>query len=162
VVFGPWLGFFGGLCGALLSAALTFWIGRRARRGRIRQLVGPRLNRISRSLTRSGVRGVIAVRLLPVASFTAVNLVAGASRLRPWEFLVGTFIGLLPGFIALSILGNRIEVALRSPSVGNVILLVLTAVVIIVLGLAVNRWLRQRGSRPGRAKIAQGRGPEQA
>jgi phospholipase D1/2 len=151
MVFGPWLGFAYGLCGAVLSAALTFWIGRRAGRQRVRRLVEPRVNRISRSLTRSGVLGVVAVRLLPVASFTAVNLVAGASRLRPWEFVVGTVIGLLPSFIALTVLGNRIAVALDSPRIGSVILLVVTALSIAALGFAVSRWLKRRGHRPGRA-----------
>ena len=151
IVFGPWLGFCCGLCGAMLSAALTFWIGRRAGRRRVRALVGSRGNRISRGLTRSGVLGVVAIRLLPVASFTVVNLVAGASRLRRWELLLGTFIGLLPGFITLTVLGNRIEVALRSPSLASVILLVLTALFIVVLGLAVNRWLKKRTRRPAGA-----------
>jgi len=152
IVFGPWMGFCAGLCGAILSATLTFWIGRRAGRRRVRQLVGPRVNRISRGLTRSGVLGVVAVRLLPVASFTAVNLVAGASRVRPWEFLVGTFIGLLPGFIALTVLGTRVEVALRSPSLGSVVPLVLTAVAIVALGFAVSRWLKKRGRSPAKAR----------
>ncbi|MBN2576260.1 MAG: VTT domain-containing protein [Deltaproteobacteria bacterium] len=151
VVFGPWLGFVGGLCGAMLSAASTFWIGRGVGRGRVRWLVGSRVNRISRSLAQRGLLGVIAVRLLPVAAFTAVNLVAGASRVRAWEFLLGTFIGLLPGFIALTVLGGRIEGALRAPSMATVWPLVLTAVVIVALGFAASRWLRKRGRRLARA-----------
>jgi phosphatidylserine/phosphatidylglycerophosphate/cardiolipin synthase-like enzyme/uncharacterized membrane protein YdjX (TVP38/TMEM64 family) len=144
IVFGPVAGFCYSLCGAVLSAAVAFWIGRRIGRRTVRRLAGTRVNRVSRGLARGGILGVVAIRLLPVAPYTVVNLVAGASHLRLWEFLVGTVIGLLPGLLALTALGDRIEAALRAPSVGSVILLVATAVSVLALAIAVNRWLGKR------------------
>jgi uncharacterized membrane protein YdjX (TVP38/TMEM64 family) len=54
---------------------------------------------------------------VPVAPFTVVNLVAGASDIRFRDFLVGTIIGLLPGLIALTLLGYQISELLTEPSV---------------------------------------------
>jgi uncharacterized membrane protein YdjX (TVP38/TMEM64 family) len=53
---------------------------------------------------------------VPVAPFTVVNLVAGASDIRFRDFLVGTIIGLLPGLIALTLLGYQISELLTEPS----------------------------------------------
>ena len=39
-------------------------------------MLGPRLNRVRRSIARRGVMAIAAVRMLPVAPFTLVNLVA--------------------------------------------------------------------------------------
>jgi uncharacterized membrane protein YdjX (TVP38/TMEM64 family) len=53
---------------------------------------------------------------VPVAPFTVVNLVAGASDIRFRDFLLGTIIGLLPGLIALTLLGYQISELLTEPS----------------------------------------------
>jgi phosphatidylserine/phosphatidylglycerophosphate/cardiolipin synthase-like enzyme/uncharacterized membrane protein YdjX (TVP38/TMEM64 family) len=146
VVFGPVAGPAYGLVGALLSAWLSFWLGRRLGRRTVRRMAGSRVNRISRGLARGGVLGVVAVRLLPVAPFTVVNLVAGASHLRAWEFVVGTAIGLLPGLLALTVLGDRLAAALRHPSWTSVLLLAATAVAVVAVALLVRQWLRKRGA----------------
>ena len=52
--------------------------------------MGPRLNRIRRGIVRRGVLAVAAVRLVPIAPFTVVNLVAGASRIPLLDFVLGT------------------------------------------------------------------------
>ena len=146
VVFGPVSGPMYGLVGALLSAWLSFWLGRRLGRRTVRRMAGSRVNRISRGLARGGVLGVVAVRLLPVAPYTVVNLVAGASHLRAWEFIVGTGVGLLPGLLALTVLGDRLAAALRDPSLPSVLVLLVTAAAVVVIALLVGRWLKRRGT----------------
>jgi hypothetical protein len=42
--------------------------------------MGPRLHRVRRSIAERGVLAVAAIRLVPIAPFTLVNLVAGASK----------------------------------------------------------------------------------
>jgi hypothetical protein len=52
---------------------------------------------------RRGVFAVVAIRFLPVAPFTMVNIVLGAARIKLWHFVLGTAIGLTPGFLARSL-----------------------------------------------------------
>ena len=40
-----------------------------------------------------------AVRLVPVAPFTIVNLLAGAGHVRFRDFMIGTAVGMTPGII---------------------------------------------------------------
>jgi SNARE associated Golgi protein len=77
-------------------------------------LVGPRLSRIRNSLARRGVLAVATVRMVPLAPFTLVNVVAGASQIRLTDYLAGTALGMAPGLIALSALGHQILSAVAS------------------------------------------------
>ena len=86
---------------------------------------------------------VVAIRFLPVAPFTMVNLVLGAVRIKLWHFVIGTTIGLTPGFCALSIFGDRLSETLRHPHVLNFLLLGLVATVLILGGA----WLVRRVQR---------------
>jgi phosphatidylserine/phosphatidylglycerophosphate/cardiolipin synthase-like enzyme/uncharacterized membrane protein YdjX (TVP38/TMEM64 family) len=115
IVFGPVQGAVYALCGALLSALVTYAIGRKLGRSTVRRLAGPRLNTVSRKLARRGLLAVVLVRLVPVAPYTVVNLVAGASHIRLGDFLLGTLIGLLPGVLGTVVFVDRIVATVREP-----------------------------------------------
>jgi phospholipase D1/2 len=114
--FGPWLGLLYAAAGALASSLATYLLGARLGKNALRTLVGPRLNRVARRVRDKGVLTMATVRMVPVAPFTIVNLVAGASGIRFVDFVAGTLLGLLPGLIVLSSLGNQIFYALSNPS----------------------------------------------
>jgi len=114
--FGPWLGFAYALVGALASAALTYGIGAMMGRDALQNILGRRLTDIRNKIARQGILAVAAIRLVPVAPFTLVNLVAGASGIGFTHYLVGTVLGLLPGLVLMSLLGSQIMRIIASPS----------------------------------------------
>ena len=88
---------------------------------------------------------MITARLLPLGPFTIVNLIAGASRIRLRDFVLGSFLGLLPGVCAVTVLKDRLQGAMRDPTPTNVATLVGAGLV--VLGAVL--WTRHRfGSGP--------------
>lgn len=143
-VFGPLLGILYSLAGLLFAAAVTFGAGRMLGRRTVRRMAGSRLNKISRRLARGGILGVVLVRVLPVAPFTIVNLVGGASHLRFRAFAGGTAIGMLPGLLALNVLSDRLMHALRAPSPASISALGAVAGAVVVAGLLLSRWLRRK------------------
>lgn len=104
------------LAGSLASAMLSYFLGRRFGTRRLRRLDGKATERLTRMLKKSGVLGIATLRLLPVAPYTAVNLVAGAARVSPFAFAAGTFLGLLPGNVLMTIFGHQLRAVLRDPS----------------------------------------------
>jgi phospholipase D1/2 len=119
--FGPWLGFAYSAVGALLSALISFMIGAMIGREALTSVLGPRLNRIRREVRNRGVIAVAVVRLVPVAPFGVINLVAGASKIRLLDFTLGTAIGMLPGIAVMAALGHQITLVLTRPSLEAVI-----------------------------------------
>jgi uncharacterized membrane protein YdjX (TVP38/TMEM64 family) len=115
VVFGPVLGAVYALAGSLLSGLTTYTIGRKLGRETVRRLAGERLNAISRKLAERGLFAVVLVRIMPVAPYSIVNIVAGASHIGLRDFLLGTAIGLLPGILAIVVFVDRIVASVRDP-----------------------------------------------
>lgn len=118
-VFGGWTGALLAGGGALASAVVTYFIGRQLGAGMIRRFIGPRINRIRRGLASQGIVTVATVRLVPLAPFTFVNLVAGAAGVRIVDYVVGTAIGLMPGLIVLTALGRQIVDMISQPSLAS-------------------------------------------
>ena len=74
---------------------------------------------------RRGVFAIAAIRLVPIAPFTIINLAAGASAIRLSDYLAGTLLGMLPGLVALSALGHQMVRIVSNPTAGEAGLLAL-------------------------------------
>ncbi|WP_407183147.1 VTT domain-containing protein [Bradyrhizobium centrosematis] len=122
---GPWLGFATAMTGVLLSAFVLFAIGRVLGRERLQQLLGRRAARIQQRVVGKGILAVVVIRMIPIAPFSLVNVVAGASTLPLRDFLVGTLLGMMPGILAMAVLGAQIADLARNASWGNLLLLAL-------------------------------------
>src|SRR6185503_9005646 len=116
IEFGPWVGVAYASLGIMLAAAANYFVGRGMSRSTVRRFAGERLSRISEILKRRGVVAVTAVRVVPVAPFPVIGLVAGAIRVRLSHYLLGTLFGMLPGAIATTVFGDQLTAALRDPS----------------------------------------------
>lgn len=121
--FGPALGITYAAAGSLASAVVTFAIGVAIGRDTLRTVIGPRLKRIQRRIVSGGVLAIAAIRLIPIAPFTVVNLVAGASEIRIGPFIAGTVLGMAPGWLVMSALGHQIMRIISGPSAADIALL---------------------------------------
>ncbi|HXV80555.1 MAG TPA: VTT domain-containing protein [Candidatus Binatia bacterium] len=144
LVFDTFLGFFYALCGSVFGAVVSFWLGRMIGRDTVRHLAGPRLNELSHRLARRGLLATLLLRLVPVAPFTVVNLVAGASHIRFSEFAAGTVIGMTPGILALTVFSDRLLALLRDPSPIALTILGLVTATFIGASIALRYWLKRR------------------
>jgi phospholipase D1/2 len=144
ILFSPLAAICLSLGGSIASAVLTFALGHWLGRDTIRTFAGGRLNKISKVIARKGLIAVGALRLVPIAPFTLINLVAGASHIRFRDYLLGTLCGMLPGIVGLTLLTDRIKAALLEPGFWNGFLLVLA---ILAVGLG-GCYLKRRLSKP--------------
>lgn len=150
LTFGPLEGILYSHIGATLSALLAFAIGQGMGRQTIRQLAGSWLNHLSRRLGKRGLLAVILLRVIPVAPFTVVNLVAGASHIRLRDFLLGTVIGLLPGMLALSAFVDGLLRTLQQPGWRTVVWLLAVIAIIMLGAYLLRRGLSYRSIQKGR------------
>ena len=142
VAYGPMAGFGCAMAGAMLGAAASYGIGRFLGREVVQRLGGERINRLSQRLASRGLLAVVAVRLLPVAPFAVVNMVAGASHIRLRDLLLGTLIGISPGTLAMTLFVDQITAALRHPTPLTFVWAGLTMLLIVVGLWAMQGWLR--------------------
>ncbi len=115
-VFGPIWGPIYGILGALLSSATMFGVGKLLGNAGLKKIGGPKVDAVDQKLKSSGIVGVAAIRMLPIAPFSLVNLVAGISSIGLFQFLMGTFLGMFPPMIAKGLVGDSITQIFRNPS----------------------------------------------
>ena len=116
------------LAGSLVSASLSYWLGRIVGRVPLRYLSGPRMSKLRAELRRRAFRATIAARLLPLGNFTAINLLAGALYVPFGAFFRGNLVGLLPGISGSALFASQLEQSVREPSAGNLLLLLLCGI----------------------------------
>ena len=141
VAFNTKLGVVYALTGILLSAEVTYFAGRLVHRDTVRRIAGTRLNRVSEILRRRGLIAITALRMVPLAPFVVLGLVAGAVRVKLWHFSLGTLLGMLPGTATTIVLGDQIETALRDPGEINYWPVAAAVLFLIAAALAVRKWL---------------------
>ncbi|MBN2033276.1 MAG: VTT domain-containing protein [Deltaproteobacteria bacterium] len=152
MIYAPVWGAFYAWSGCLLSALTTFLVGSKVGKQMVRKLAGKRLNRLSRQMAKQGVLTVAIIRNIPVAPFTIVNLIAGASHIRLKDYLIGTALGMLPGILAVTLFADRLLHTIKNPGWINGSIAAVIAIALIVGNL----WLTKRLS--GVKRKDEGRG----
>lgn len=138
------------LLGSLCAGTVYYALGRRYGEQRLQRLQIDRVDQIVEHLQRSGLPGLVLLRLLPIAPYTVVNLMLGAVGIGLPRFLIGTFLGLLPGSLAATAFGHQLERLISDPSWqdGALLALVLAAAVAVLFALRrlAERWLDDDGN----------------
>jgi uncharacterized membrane protein YdjX (TVP38/TMEM64 family) len=147
VAFGPLSGFVCAMVGAQVGAVFSYALGVMLGRDIVRKLGGERVNHISQKLADRGLLAVIAVRMVPVAPFAIVNMIAGASHIRLRDLLLGTLLGMAPGTLGIALFMETILDAMRTPNVNSGIAVVLTVLLIGAGIWAARVWLRRTEKR---------------
>ncbi|HEX2139938.1 MAG TPA: VTT domain-containing protein [Woeseiaceae bacterium] len=139
MMLGPLVGFATAMTCGMASAWTGYlaggWTGAEA----IRNVSGRTFRRIYRGLQSQGFVAVTALRMVPVAPFTVVNMVMGAAHVRPRAYLAGTALGLLPGVFVMTMVGDRLRELWQNPDPMNILWFALVAVLWIGLAFALQR-----------------------
>ena len=93
--------------GATLAATIAFFLARTVLRKRIERTVAhhPKFAAVDRAIAREGPKIVVLVRLAAVFPFLFMNYAFGLTGIRPLQYIVATFIGILPATVAFVSLG---------------------------------------------------------
>lgn len=134
MVFGPFQGFLCALAGGMASGWAGYLAGRWTGAKSIRNMSGRTFRAVYRGLQKQGIVTVAALRMVPIAPFTVVNMVMGAAGVRTKVYLAGTALGLVPGIFVLTMLGDRLREVWRDPHAMNVVWFCM--VIVLWLGLA--------------------------
>lgn len=102
-VFDPFTAILYCLAGVTLGGLLGFMGGRLLGQNRLPRKLQEKLKRFDSVSRVRGVVSVAAVRHIPIAPFTVVNVMLGASGISFGSFIFGTLLGMAPGIIAIAL-----------------------------------------------------------
>jgi uncharacterized membrane protein YdjX (TVP38/TMEM64 family) len=105
-LFGPLLGGALALGSMVVGAVIVFLACRTAFGDWAAHRAGPTIARIEAGFARDAFAYLLALRLMPVAPFFAVNLAAGLARVRLSSFVLATLVGAAPSAFIFATLGS--------------------------------------------------------
>jgi uncharacterized membrane protein YdjX (TVP38/TMEM64 family) len=143
IAFGPWLGLAYALSGACLGAVISYGIGSHLGHDALCRLAGERANLLSSRLGKRGILSVIVIRMIPIAPFAIVNMIAGSTHIRLGDFIIGSLLGMIPGGLVIALLGDQIAEMTLSTQ-GSVILASAVLLMVIAGWIAIKIWLRRQ------------------
>jgi phosphatidylserine/phosphatidylglycerophosphate/cardiolipin synthase-like enzyme/uncharacterized membrane protein YdjX (TVP38/TMEM64 family) len=143
--------------GSMAGAGFGYGIGRMMGAPMVRRLLGRRARSAVRALVGRGIVPMLTLRILPLAPFTLVNVLAGAFHVRLRDYVAGTILGMAPGIVAATVLGRAATQLWNEP--GPMSWLLTAGLLVVWLGLGAGlQWLldrfapnRGRGRRARRA-----------
>lgn len=146
LLFGPLLGFIYAIIGTAVGAASTYGVGRLLGHRSIRRYAGSHVNRLNVMLAKRGILASAVIRWVPVAApFTVVNMVAGASHIRFWDYMLGTMLGMLPVTLGLTVFADGAVKAFQDPQPKTFVWLAVIIGVGTLASFSLRRWMRHAG-----------------
>ena len=144
VTLGPRVGLACSMTGIMIAALATYAAGRFLKPDTVRKLAGDRVDNATHMVRGHGVISILAFNMLPVPPFGVQGIMAGAIRIKVWEYTFGTFLSLLPGALIITVFGQQIRIAVEDPSKVNYWLPVLAAAAFAVFLYVGRRWAAKR------------------
>lgn len=104
-LFGPVWGTLYSLTGATAGAALAFLIARYIASAWVQRRAGGRARQLMQGVEKEGWRFVAFVRLVPLFPFNLLNYALGLTRISLTQYIVASYLFMLPGALAYTYLG---------------------------------------------------------
>lgn len=136
--FGVLTGLLLGTLAALGGCVLTFFYARLFGRGLVRRMFPEKLQRFDDFVSGHPFSMTLLVRLLPVGSNLATNLIAGVSRIHKPGFFAGSFVGYLPQTLVFALAGSGLTVGSQWQIGMSIVLLLASS----LLGIHLYRRMR--------------------
>lgn len=152
-LFGPLWGTAYTIVGATMGGTLSFLLARYLIRSWAERKASRLLQPINQGLRESGWMYLAITRLIPLFPFNLLNYAYGLTILPLWQYVVVSFITMLPGTFVYVYLGYATRVAVTGAGDLKTIFLIVSSALggVIVLSLVGKRYLARRGS-AGQAK----------
>jgi uncharacterized membrane protein YdjX (TVP38/TMEM64 family) len=144
----------------VIGAALAFLLARASRRGSMARWTAsdPRLRAVQSAVGDHGLKIVILLRLSPIFPYNVLNYALGVSGIGLRDYLLGSFVGMLPGAVMYayigSLLGDVAAVSVDAVDAGlarhamSVVGLAATIAVVIIVARLARRALADEMARP--------------
>ena len=144
VAFGPWFGFLYSWIATVVSAGVTYWLGRGPTARLLERHGGKTVGRLTRFVGKNAFYASFMIRNVPSAPFIVVNMAFGAARASFPGFLAGCALGVLPKTALVAFFGGSFMTAVSGDGIWTSAILAGVALAWLVLMLVVRELVKRR------------------
>lgn len=149
VAFGPWFGFLYSWIATVVSAGVTYWLGRGPTARLLERHGGKTVGRLTRFVGKNAFYASFMIRNVPSAPFIVVNMAFGAARASFPGFLAGCALGVLPKTALVAFFGGSFMTAVSGDGVWTSLILAGVALAWLILMLCVRELVKRREAARG-------------
>ena len=120
-LFGTWAATGYVVVGATAGATALFLAARLGLGEAFRARAGPTVRKMEEGFRENALSYLLVLRLIPLFPFWLVNLVPAFLGVRIWTFVLGTFLGIIPGSFVYVMVGNGLAMIIdagKQPDLG--------------------------------------------
>lgn len=148
-VYGLKYGMIYNILASNLGAVIDFAAARFLGREFVSKILKGRLQKFDENVAAHGFRYIFYLRLVPLFPFLGINFAAGLSRIKFWDYLAASAIGMLPGtfvytYFSASLLSGAVEA--RREAIFHLILSSLLFVTLSLIPIFLTTSLKKRRS----------------
>lgn len=107
MAFGMYLGTIYTTIGALLGSTTAFYIARFLGREAVEKILKGKMHSFEEGIEKNGFLIILILRLIPIIPFNVVSYGAGLTKARFLDYILATMIGIIPGVIVFTNLGDK-------------------------------------------------------
>jgi len=144
VAFGPWFGFLYSWIATVVSAGVTYWLGRGPTARLLARHGGKTVGRLTRFVGKNAFYASFMIRNVPSAPFIVVNMAFGAARASFPGFLAGCALGVLPKTALVAFFGGSFMTAVSGDGIWTSAILAGVALAWLALMLLVRELVKRR------------------
>lgn len=144
VAFGPWFGFLYSWIATVVSAGMTYWLGRGPTARLLARHGGKTVGRLTRFVGKNAFYASFMIRNVPSAPFIVVNMAFGAARASFPGFLAGCALGVLPKTALVAFFGGSFMTAVSGDGIWTSAILAGVALAWLALMLVVRELVKRR------------------
>lgn len=115
-LFGQWIGTAIVITSATLGAVILFLSARFATPEALTKNAGPWVKSMEQGFRENAFFYLLTLRLIPLFPFMAVNLVSAIVQMPLKTFVIGTFLGIIPGSFVFVSIGVALQETISTPS----------------------------------------------
>ncbi|MCA0369428.1 MAG: VTT domain-containing protein [Proteobacteria bacterium] len=149
VAFGPWFGFLYSWIATVVSAGVTYWLGRGPTARLLERHGGKTVGRLTRFVGKNAFYASFMIRNVPSAPFIVVNMAFGAARASFSGFLAGCALGVLPKTALVAFFGGSFMTAVSGDGIWTSAILAGVALAWLALMLVVREVVKRREAAKG-------------
>lgn len=123
--------------GATLGATVVFLVARTALGDALRAKAGPRIRRMEEGFREDAFSYLLVLRLIPIFPFWLVNIVPAFLGVPLRTYVLGTFIGIIPGSLVYAGVGSGLGTVFEAGGTPDLGIIFRPEIILPIIGLAV-------------------------